>query len=549
MKGKKRKQGIQSAKMIKRKRLFAQALDFYRQYPDVFCEEILEIKLNTYQKVLLRAFFRKKYSLWVLSRGLGKTWLGALALVCYCLLYRNTLAGVIAPSFRQSKILIEDKIMKEIMNQSEFVRSEISRTMMNMADARVEFYNGSRIMAVPMGDSGDKIRGLRFHLIICDEYAKIKPEILDLVVNPMMNVRRNYQVGKTDYDDEIGNRLLITSSAYLRHNHLWKTLNQYAEEMAAGNPNYFAAVLPYTVGIDVGLFDSDHIEKERKRLSPMDFDMEYGSIFPKTSEDGWIDPVDLERCSVLRNIETSGVNGFEYIMGLDVARAEGADNTVIHVLKLVWGKDHLEKHLVYTLSLNGLKFEEQAKWVRRILKKFPNTIRIFMDTHTLGQGLADELSKPYFDVEDEKHYPPLIDINDEQAVANIPNGVPLIYGVRPTPENNHKMGMAVKKDTQRATLKMYSSEAGDDLLISKNKKLTTEEERLLLEAEATRRELIQIEPKLRGMYLGFEPSSKSMRKDRWSALALALYGAELIEAERMAGQEEEEILVGVSTRR
>lgn len=544
-----KKKRFESARNYKRKHLFSEALAYYRRYPDVFCEDIVGIKLNTYQAILLRAFFRKKYTLWVLSRGLGKTWLGALALVIYCILYRNTLAGVIAPSFRQSKILIEDKIMKEIMNQSEFVRSEISRTMMNMADARVEFYNGSRIMAVPMGDSGDKIRGLRFHVLICDEYAQIKPEVLDLVVNPMMNVRRNYEVGKTDYDDEIGNRLLITSSAYLQHNHLWKTFKQYSEEMAAGNPSYFVAALPYQVGIDVGLFDSDHIEKEKKRLSPVDFDMEYGSIFPRTSEDIWIDPVDLERCSILRNIELAGVAGFEYIMGLDVARVDGGDNTVIHVIKLVWGKDHLEKHLVCTISLNGLKFEEQARWVRRLLKMYPNTIRIFMDTHTIGQGLADELSKPFFDVDDEKHYPPLIDINDEQAVANIQNGVPIIYGIKPTQENNHRMGMAIKKDTQRQTLKLYSSEAGDDLLITKDKKLTQEEERQVLEAEATRRELIQIEAKPRGMYLAFEAPTKRARKDRWSALGLALLGAEYIEEERMLEQEDEEVLLGVSTRR
>lgn len=139
-------------KYRKRKKLLAEAIVYFRKKPDVFCEEVLEIKLNLYQKVLLRAFFNAKYSLWVLSRGLGKTWLGALALVIYCMLYKGTLAGVIAPSFRQSKILVEDKIIKDLMDRSPFLRSEIQKVVVSQAEARVEFYNGSRIMAVPTGD-------------------------------------------------------------------------------------------------------------------------------------------------------------------------------------------------------------------------------------------------------------------------------------------------------------------------------------------------------------------------------------------------------------
>lgn len=521
---------VESGKSKKRKELLIQAILFYRQHPDVFCEEVLGIKLNLYQKILLRAFFLKKYSMWVLSRGLGKTWLGALALIIYCMLYKNVFAGVIAPSFRQSKILIEDKIIKDLMDRSPFLCSEISKISLNMAEAKIEFYNGSRIIAIPTGD-GNKIRGMRFHVIMADEYAQIKPEIIDLVVNPMMSVVRNYEIDKTDYDDDLGNRLLITSSAYYRFNHLFQIFKQYVDEMVSGNLKYFVCTLPYQIGLQVGLFDADHIEKEKKRMSIMDFRMEYECVFPNTSEDTWIDPRDLENCSTLKHIELFGNKNYEYIMSLDVARVEGGDNSIVHVFKLVWKKNYLEKHLVYTLSMNGDKFEIQAHKIRQLLKAFPNCIRIFMDTQTIGQGLADELAKSYWDMEDSKEYPPIIDCNDEQAVKNIKNGVPLIYGITPNAENNHKMGMAVKKDTQRHYLKMYSLDAGDDK-VEKGDRLSQDEEKQILEAEATRREVLQIEAKAQGMYFKFEPANKRARKDRWSSLGLGLYGAEIIELER-----------------
>lgn len=536
-------------KYKKRRKLLAESIVFFRKYPEIFCEQILEIKINLYQAVLLRAFFSSKYSLWVLSRGLGKTWLGALALVIYCMLYKGTLAGVIAPSFRQSKILVEDKIIKDLMDRSPFLRSEVQKCVVSQAEARIEFYNGSRIMAVPTGD-GNKIRGYRFHVLMCDEYAQIKKEILDLVVNPMMNVKRGYEVGKTEYDDTLGNRLLITSSAYYQHNHLFKLTQQYVDEVASNNDKYFVAVLDYKIGLEVGLFDDDHIEKEKKRLSALDFGMEYECIFPNLSENSWVSPDDLTTCSSLTHIETEGVKGYEYIMGLDVARVEGNDNTIIHVIKLVPRKGYTQKHLVYTASMNGEKFEVQAQKVRELLKKFPNTIKIYMDTNGLGVGLADELSKSYWDIEEQKEYPPLIDMNDEQAIREITNGVPLIYGIKQTPEINHKMGMAVKTATQKFYLKMYSVEAGDDKVMN-DEVLTQEEEMLILEAEATRRECIMIQAKPQGNYFRFEPAvkkGKESRKDRWSALGFALYGAELIEQEK--NQKPKTVCVGaVSERR
>lgn len=529
-------------KYRKRRRLIAESIVFFRKYPEIFCEEILEIRLNLYQKVLIRAFFDSKYSMWILSRGLGKTWLGALALVIYCMLYKGTLAGVIAPSFRQSKILVEDKIIKDLMDRSSFLRSEIQVFTVSQAEARVSFYNGSRIMAVPTGD-GNKIRGYRFHVLMCDEYAQIKKEILDLVVNPMMNVKRGYEVGKTDYDDTLGNRLLVTSSAYYQHNHLFDLVKQYIYEMATGNEKYFVAILDYKIGLQVGLFDDDHIEKEKKRLSALDFGMEYECIFPNLSENTWINPDDLIKCSTMIRIETHGAKGYEYVMGLDVARVEGNDNTIAHIIKLVPRKGYYQKELVYTISMNGEKFEEQARQIRSLLVKFPNVIRIYMDTNGLGVGLADELSKPFWDAEVQKEYPPLIDMNDEQAVKQITNGVPLIYGIKPTNEINHKMGMAVKTATQKKFVRLYSIDAGeenvkkkdkngDDIVETIVKDLTQEEEKQILEAEATRREIMMIEARPQGMYFKFESASKRGRKDRWSALGFALYGCELIEEER-----------------
>lgn len=161
------KRDSEKDKNRKKRELSVLLIDYYRQKPDAFVRDILEIKLNVYQEATLRSFFQSKYSMWVWSRGLSKTWLGVLALVVYCMLYKGTLAGIIAPSFRQSKIAVQDKLIKDLMDRSPFLRSEISRYTVSQAEAVVEFYNGSRITAIPTGD-GNKIRGYKFHIIMAD---------------------------------------------------------------------------------------------------------------------------------------------------------------------------------------------------------------------------------------------------------------------------------------------------------------------------------------------------------------------------------------------
>ena len=463
-----------------------------------------------------------------MCRGTGKTWLGVLCIVTYCLLYPNTKAGIVAPAFRQGKNAIEEKYKGELCQLSPFLQQEESKYICSTQKARIEFYNGSWIEAFPLGTDGSKIRGARLHVTLIDETAYVPKYIIDNVVKPMMIVKRGYQVGASQ-DDYEGNKLLMTSTASYRFNHLYALFVDYFKRMIdPGNTQYFAMTLPYTVGVHVGLFDEEIVKQQRASMNEMEFEMEYLGRFPRLLERAWINYEDLMKCSDLDYLEMQGINDFEYVMSIDVARTEGQDNTIIDVFKLHWFADHVECDLVYTKSLNGERFEEQAKIVRSMLKKFPQVIQIFQDTMTIGTGLSDELSKDYYDPEEEKWYPPLIDINDEQAMKNRINtkGIPIIYGIKATPEINHRMGYAVKKFTEKGFLHMYP------FRVEEHRDLTAEEKQVVYETEATRMEVMNIETL--GVTNGWVKfGTKSRRKDRWSALGMGLYGISLIAEKRL----------------
>lgn len=485
------------------------------------------------------------------DRGLGKTFLAMLALVIYALLYPSSKIGIIAPSFRQGKLLIQEKYKDEFCNWSPFLVGEEESFVCNNAKARIDFYNGSFIEAFPVGvgsgtNAAAKIRGARLNVALVDEGVYVPEEIIENVLIPMLIVKSGYEVGRKDEESDISNKLIITSSAGYRFNHLYSRYCKWTEEMIKPtNTKYFTMTLPWKVGVAVGLFKEDFIMQQKANMVQERFEQEYEGIFSKLVDGSWVEYNDLQQCSDLYKIETSGVKDYEYIMSLDVARVQGGDNTILDVYKLHWFKDHVECDFVYTVSMNGKTFEYQNKQVRKILKKFPNTHRIFMDVMGVGKGLADEMAKPFYDEQDDKWYPPLIDINNEEQVSSIPDGVQLIYGIKASAEVNHNMGMAIKKFTQKRWVHMYNMAADEQRKVD----LSSEEERLLLETEETKMEILNIQnkPISNSVYIKF--FSKSSRKDRWSAMCMGLYGAELLAKERLKKDTGMEFMVGISARR
>lgn len=530
-----------------KKKLLADKIEYYREHIDVFCEEYLGIPLNLYQKVSLRAMAKYNFIVLVWSRGLGKTWTSAVYVCCMAILYPNLRIGIIAPSFRQSKMLVEDKIDNDLCIRSDALRQEIVDAKNGTDQLIRKFANNSQIIAIPVGNSGAKIRGGRFSIIIADEYAQMNPNVVQSVIKPMMVSKLDYKVDADEDEDFFDMKFISISSAFFKFNHLYEFFKDTVAQIANGSDKHYASCLDYKVGLDVGLYNESVIEEAKRTYSKLDFDMEYNATFPDLSDDNWISPTDLMACSNLMNMDLQFDSNYKYIMGLDVARTAGNDNTAIVILKLVPDnkKKILERHLVYQKILNGKTFNEQATEIRKILNKFPCD-EIHMDTTGLGLGLSDELAKPSIDPVTNEIEPALCDVNNEEHKNDIPDGNFIIHGHKFSLDFNHQLGMSVKQNTQKRLLRMYSQEALDSVANP-----TMEEILMLDEAEKTRREIMSIEARPRGNFLTFDVPRGGMsegRKDRWTATGLALLGSDTIEKD-MFRSKNEIITLGVIGRR
>ena len=150
------------------------------------------------QCVILQEFWHRSFPMYIASRGWGKSFLMALYAILKCTFTPGTKIVIVGAAFRQSKIIFE--YMETIWRNSPILRSIFSgnedgprRDVDRCTD---NDFGDSWTIMVPMGD-GSKIRGLRAHIIIADEFASISPDIYETVAvgfaavsaSPIQNVK------------------------------------------------------------------------------------------------------------------------------------------------------------------------------------------------------------------------------------------------------------------------------------------------------------------------------------------------------------------------
>ena len=400
-----------------------QLIDFYREYPEIAAEDLLNIKLADIQKVVLRAMWNKNYVMSIMCRGSGKTFLNGVFACLKCMLYPGHRVGLLAPTFRQSKFMFDecDRLWKR---SPIFQNATIKKPTHQSDNCYIEFKSvagrpGSKIQAVPLGD-GSKIRGSRFFSIICDEFPHIPEEIFNMVIRPMAatvadpmeNVERIQRekelveaglVAESDLDNKkVANQILITSSGYFTFNHMYDLYSVYKKEMLAGNEKYAVFRIPYDL-LPEGFLDEDNITSARKEMSSLEFSMEYEAAFiPDT--DGFYKASLLESCKDKEySPQVAGTSGKSYILGVDPARSE--DSFAIAVVEI-----NNPARVVHALEYQKETFPKMATVLEDLCMAY-NVQSIYMDAGGGGTAIKDILAEnhrslpggPILDPEDEAH--------------------------------------------------------------------------------------------------------------------------------------------------
>ena len=526
---------------------------FYRQNIHRFAIDYLGIQLKPFQVVLLYMIERNLKSCLITSRGLGKSWLIALYCCCRAILYPGQKIIVSCETKEQSRNLIREKIVNELMNMSPNLRKEINPREIKIGtnESYVKFKNGSTITAI---NASENTRGKRAHILVVDEYVQIKNgfDTLTKILQPFLQVVRQpkyLQNPKYSHLQE-ENKQIYASSAWYADHWSYDLYKDYVEKMLIGESS-FVCNLPYNVALKYGLMTQTRLDEimSDPNLSEEAFLMEYSAMFYDLGEGAYIKPSDIinNRTVVkpwypptdIEYIAEKGKRNISWkedrtskqelrVLGCDIALAQGDknDNTVIHYSVSIPKGDKYITEVKYSEAING----GTAKAIALRLKQLffdGDCDYIVMDIAGLGLAVLDALGEYTFDTERDIKYPPMCCFNkeDKKERCGYREAIPCIYGIVANEEINNAIAVTLKASLNNHTLKFLVNEFEGEDWLNENKNFqlleASEKVRLMypyVQTTLTQMEIIKLQTEItrKGIKL---VEFGSNRKDRYSALA------------------------------
>jgi len=419
-------------------------VDFMSQ-PEYFyytCKWLFNIRLMPFQVTILQELWKRKFPMLIATRGGGKTWILSLYAMLRAIFHQGSKVVVVGAAFRQSKLLFE--YMEQFWRASPILRNMIGEGRHEGPKRDVDrcnFYVGeSEIVAIPLGD-GTKIRGLRAHYTIADEFASIPLEIFEVVIKGFASVsaspeRRSKDMTRIkvlkslgmyaeadEVDIGFGNQTIVSGTAYYAFNHFYDYWLRYKQIIeSAGDTHKLEEIFKGAVpdGFDwkqfsifripwpklpFGFMDETQVYQAKATVHRAIYNMEYGACFTRDS-DGFFkrslieacvckDPIRLPSGDVQFSAGVRGNPNCEYIYGIDPASEQ--DNFALVILEC--HPDH--RRIVYCWSINRQELRERIKksgktqrksFYTYCARKIRDLMRVFPTNHiaidTQGGGIA-----------------------------------------------------------------------------------------------------------------------------------------------------------------
>lgn len=381
---------------------------YYRNHPVQAARDILDFHPIWYQRQNLRGLWKTPNVFMLMGRGTSKTSSLALYYTLKAMLFPGMKIGHFAPSLRQANYVFD--YIDEFYINSPFLRNSLLKRAKDTGKASsrgvhgtvVKFQNGSYIEGMPLSD-GSTIRGRRYWIIGCDEYAFMPEEVINHTLRPMAIIRKA----------GMQNQWITAGTAWYKINHMWPHY-VHMLQMSQKEPelynlfeyNYMDLLMTKDSPF---MIDETQLKFSQEEMPTEVFEMEYLVKFPDDLG-AYFSARLLSSCTPDQSpidFELIGNKRHVYVVGVDVARKEGGSDFALQVLKVIGN----ERHLVYSLAFNGKDYPTMVNVIRRVVKDFPVAM-IGIDAGGGGLTLKDYLARSWIDPTDGKEEPPLLDMDD-----------------------------------------------------------------------------------------------------------------------------------------
>lgn len=519
-----------------------QYVSFWREYPDIFvdflCGENPEhFQLYFYQRVFLRAVMRHRYAYATFPRAYSKSFLSVLILMIRCILYPGSHLFVTTGGKEQAAGIAKEKV-EELCKLILGIKNEIdwTRGVSKSSKDNVEyiFKNKSKldIMAARQSSRGKRATGG-----LVEECILVDQTMLNEVIIPTMNVNRRLPDG-TRHEEEVVNKsqIFVTTAGWKNTFAYEKLLQTLIQQIIEPDE---AIVLGGTWRVPVmeKLLQKSFIEELKLdgTYNDASFAREYESEWSGDAENAFFSSEKIDKYRVLLQpeYEFSGRSSKSayYVLGIDVGR-KGCTTEVCVIKVTPQPQGSSLKSLVNIYSFDEEHFEQQAINIKKLYYKY-RARAVAIDANGLGIGLIDYMVKGQEDV-DGTYFPPFGVDNDEEGFykkfrtddmekdalflikANAPINTEAHTYVQ-TQLFSGKIKLLI--DEQAAKNKLMGTKAGQTM--DPNKR--AEYLKPFVHTSILREQMLNLVEENEGVNIILKQSTKSVKKDKFSAFEYGLY--------------------------
>lgn len=537
---------------------------FYRSNPHRFAQDYLHLNLHLFQKILIIMMSISSTTVFIGSRGIGKSFLSAVFCVIQCILYPGTKI-CIASGTRGQSINILEKIILELKPNSPELAGEIDEkeTKINGTNAQIVFKNSSYIKVVTASDSA---RGNRANLLLLDEFRMISKDVIDTILRKFLTQKRmpkyeslSKSERKAEYAKE-RNKTMYLSSAYFVDHWSYLKCTDTCRFMLDDEKSQFVCGLPYQLSIEEGLIDAETIADEMAEtdFNEVKFEMEYEALWYGNADGAFFDFNSISKnrkikypmlpnklASMLGNSQSIKIlpkqNGEIRILSADIAlmssKKNNNDATAIFIGQLVPTKaGRYCSNIVYTDSYEGLRTDDQALIIRKLFDEYECDY-IVLDTNGIGLGVYDTLARDIVDPETGEVYPAVSCCNNSEMASRCATlgAEKVVWSIKASAQFNSDCAFLLREAFRSGRIRLLSTEYDAENYLGEIRGYQglSASEKLRIQMPYINTTLLVDElTKLQyeengGKVKVYEKSG--MRKDRYSALSYYYYVALQIE--------------------
>lgn len=552
----------------------ALVISYFKQFPYVFCEQYLGVRLYMFQKILLYEMMHKHNLVYIACRNIGKTFMTAVYIACRCILYPKTKVIIVAPERGQSAEMIT-KLM-EIMTDSPNLRAEISEISDSINNPRALFWNGSTVRTVTMSEFA---RSKRANLVIIDEYVWTDKDIIDNVVTNFLGdprapgyLKEDEYFNKPEYEylKEKDTEIYLSSAGH-KGSWAYDRFRDYFNKMVGGKEDdFFACSLPYQTAVAEGLRSLDFYYKQmiKDGHNEAKGKAEYEGVWIDDGEDGFFKFEALEACrklpkavypEELTNLINSKDSKFlkrdrdrekVRILMADIAMVGSRKNdaSAYGVLELTLKERtvnittennvrkekifYYDRELIYLETHEGMTVQLQSNRLKKLKHDYECNYTV-IDAMNAGVTVIDMLGEPSTDPETGVDYKPIMCMNKEEYAirCGFPSAEKTLYAVTAGAVSNDAMARGLQSAITQKKLKLLINDgvAADTLRLIKGyegkngfpSSVKAKLKRPFLETKYLIEEMVALEKKNKDGALLRLKEPASGRNDRY---AMLLYG-------------------------